>query len=46
MWLSVRIRLRERLLAAGRKKKVTYHDAFNASNLNKLRDKIVEREIK
>jgi hypothetical protein len=33
MGLSVRIRWRERILEAG-KKKVAYHDAFDASNLN------------
>jgi hypothetical protein len=28
------------------KKKVAYHDAFDASNLNELKNKIVECEIK
>jgi hypothetical protein len=28
------------------KKKVAYHDAFDASSLNELKYKIVEREIK
>jgi hypothetical protein len=46
MGLSVRIRLRERILEAGRKMKVAYHDAFDASNLNELKNKIVEHEIK
>jgi hypothetical protein len=45
MGLSFRIRLRERILEVGRKMKVAYHDAFDASNLNELKNKIVEHEI-
>ncbi|HEU4821963.1 MAG TPA: hypothetical protein VFS97_00920 [Nitrososphaeraceae archaeon] len=44
MGLSVRIRLRD--LKREEKKKVAYQDVFDASNLNELKNRIVEREIK
>ena len=43
---SVRIRLSERILEAGRRMKAAYDEAFDPSNLNELKNKIVGREIK